>query len=60
MPRKNKDEANEYWAQYHKVKTWRMELTFSRENDADVIQALESTPNRTDYIRKLIRESQSK
>ena len=60
MPRKNRDEANEYWMQYHKAKMKRFELAFNRESDADVIEVLDAAPNRADYIRKLIRESQSK
>ncbi len=59
MPRKNKQEANEYWNAYHKEKMKRYELSLNRETDADVIEKLESVPNRTDYIRNLIR-SQSK
>ncbi len=59
MPRKNKQEANEYWNAYHKEKMKRYELALSREADADIIAVLESVPNRTEYIRNLIR-SQSK
>lgn len=60
MPRKNRAEANEYWNEYHKAKMKRFELAFSKESDADIIKVLEEVPNRTDYIRELIRESQSK
>lgn len=31
-------------------------LRFSREQDADVLAKLDSVPNKTDYVRKLVRK----
>ena len=31
-------------------------LRFNRENDADVLRKMDSVPNKTDYVRQLVRE----
>ena len=31
-------------------------LRFNRENDADVLRKMDSVPNKTDYVRQLVRD----
>lgn len=31
-------------------------LRFNKENDADVLRKMDSVPNKTDYVRQLVRE----
>lgn len=31
-------------------------LHFNKENDADVLRKMDSVPNKTDYVRQLVRE----
>lgn len=41
---------------YHKKAMQRYSLMFHKVSDADVIEALETSTNKTDLIRKAIRE----
>lgn len=40
---------------WNKANTRRMVLTWMLKSDADVLAKLDSVPNKTDYIRQLIR-----
>lgn len=46
----------EAWKRYRKTTTKTMGLTLNRNTDADMIDWLESQPNRAAYLKQLIRE----
>lgn len=45
--------ANEKW---NAANTKAMRFVFMLKGDADILEKLNSVPNKTDYIRRLIRE----
>lgn len=45
---------------YHKDKTFIFPLRLVRHTEADIIQKLESVPNKSGYIKRLIREDIAK
>ena len=45
---------------YHKDKTFIFPLRLVRHTEADIIQQLESVPNKSGYIKRLIREDIAK
>ena len=51
--KKNALAANERWRSSH---TKIVNIRLNIESDSDVISKLDSVPNKTDYIRSLIRE----
>ncbi len=49
---KNQQAAQKRWRQQHAKN---ITLQFNAEADSDVLEKLSKVPNKTDYIRKLIR-----
>lgn len=59
MGRKSKEQiqrekSNKYIAGWVKENQRRFNIAFNANSDADLIRFLESMPNKSDYIRKLI------
>ena len=52
----NKDTANKATAKYHKAKMRRIAVTLHNESDKDVLAQIDRQENKTDYIRRLIRQ----
>ena len=49
------EKNNKYIQEFMKEKCKRVVLSFSKENDADVLDRLDRQQNKTEYIRQLIR-----
>ena len=45
-----------YKARYDKENTKQIKFKFNNKTDADILEKLESLPNKTGYIKQLIRE----
>jgi len=45
---------------FHKEKMTNFGIRFHNENDKDVIERLRTVPNKTDYIRQLVRADLNK
>ena len=55
MPDKeNKFDKNKYDQKFHRENYTRYVLSFRNNSDTELIQKLNSIPNKTDYIRQLV------
>ena len=55
-PKKQTFDKSGYDQQYAKDHLMQVRLSLNRKHDSDIIKKLQSVPNRSGYIKKLIRE----
>ena len=46
----------EAWKRYRKANVKQISLAINRNTDADILAHLEKQPNRSEYVKRLIRE----
>lgn len=63
MPKENKEKSFnklEYDKKFHKENYIQIHARFRKTSDSDIIEKLNSVPNKADYLRKLIRDDIAK
>ena len=62
MPEKKKSKFDQvkYITDYSREHYKKVQLTFSKEKDKDIIEKLETVPNKSNYVKELIREDLKK